>query len=139
MRTHLYLIFLAAGIYAAPHMSNIAELLTLLQQMKNSMTGDILVSLINKCIIFQNLRIETPASLDDVNCINALFEGAELLKTNPDLKKFSVFFQKFERLKQSLIPSLAEEGECETERRNTTKFIEKLITFIRKLSKDARA
>ncbi|XP_066833357.1 interleukin-5-like [Anser cygnoides] len=130
MRTHLYLIFLAAGIYAAPHMSNIAELLTLLQQMKNSMTGDIL-----------NLRIETPASLDDVNCINALFEGAELLKTNPDLKKFSVFFQKFERLKQSLIPSLAEEfqGECETERRNTTKFIEKLITFIRKLSKDARA
>uniref|UniRef100_A0A8B9CHK6 Interleukin-5 n=1 Tax=Anser brachyrhynchus TaxID=132585 RepID=A0A8B9CHK6_9AVES len=139
MRTHLYLIFLAAGICAAPHMSNIAELLTLLQQMKNSMTGDILVSLINKCIIFQNLRIETPASLDDVNCINALFEGAELLKTNPDLKKFSVFFQKFERLKQSLMPSLAEEGECETERRNTTKFIEKLITFIRKLSKDARA
>lgn len=44
MRTHLYLIFLAAGIYAAPHISNIAELLTLLQQMKNSMTGDILVS-----------------------------------------------------------------------------------------------
>ncbi|EOA97843.1 hypothetical protein Anapl_13978, partial [Anas platyrhynchos] len=44
MRTHLYLIFLAAGIYAAPHISNIAELLSLLQQMKNSMTGDSLVS-----------------------------------------------------------------------------------------------
>uniref|UniRef100_A0A493T9W3 Interleukin-5 n=2 Tax=Anas platyrhynchos TaxID=8839 RepID=A0A493T9W3_ANAPP len=139
MRTHLYLIFLAAGIYAAPHISNIAELLSLLQQMKNSMTGDSLVSLINKYIIFQNMRIETPASIDNVNCIDTLFEGVELLKNNSDLKKFSVFFQKFERLKQSLIPSLAEEGECETERRNTTKFIEKLITFIRKLSKGTRA
>ncbi|XP_068554714.1 interleukin-5-like [Anas acuta] len=128
MRTHLYLIFLAAGIYAAPHISNIAELLSLLQQMKNSMTGDSL-----------NLRIETPASIDNVNCIDTLFEGVELLKNNSDLKKFSVFFQKFERLKQSLIPSPAEEGECETERRNTTKFIEKLITFIRKLSKGTKA
>ncbi|KAI6077073.1 Interleukin-5-like protein [Aix galericulata] len=122
------------SIYAAPHISNIAELLTLLQQMKNSMTGDILTVETNASYRFAEedrhalvsqlqLLAQTASCIqteglsqnyllvqaDNVNCIDTLFEGVELLKTNPDLKKFSVFFQKIERLKQSLIPSLAEE------------------------------
>ncbi|KFP49065.1 hypothetical protein N323_00573 [Cathartes aura] len=127
MKTHLYLLLLAAGISAAPQMSSMAELQTLLQQMCESMTKDI-----------QNLRIETPDNIDDVNCVSTIFEGTEQLKTNPAMKKFSVFFQKFERLKQALTPSLAKEGKCDTERKNATIFIEKLITFIRKASKKAR-
>ncbi|KAF1445128.1 hypothetical protein FQV08_0008272, partial [Pygoscelis antarcticus] len=136
MKTHLYLLLLAAGISAAPQMSSMAELLTLLQQMRESVTKDIQVSLIN---IFQNLRIETPDNIDDVNCVSTIFEGTEQLKTNPAMKKFSVFFQKLERLKQSLTPSLAKEGKCDTERKNATIFIGKLMTFIRKASKNARA
>ncbi|KFW66198.1 hypothetical protein AS28_08215, partial [Pygoscelis adeliae] len=135
MKTHLYLLLLAAGISAAPQMSSMAELLTLLQQMRESVTKDIQVSLIN---IFQNLRIETPDNIDDVNCVSTIFEGTEQLKTNPAMKKFSVFFQKLERLKQSLTPSLAKEGKCDTERKNATIFIGKLMTFIRKASKNAR-
>ncbi|KFM12103.1 hypothetical protein AS27_12095, partial [Aptenodytes forsteri] len=135
MKTHLYLLLLAAGISAAPQMSSMAELLTLLQQMCESVTKDIQVSLIN---IFQNLRIETPDNIDDVNCVSTIFEGTEQLKTNPAMKKFSVFFQKLERLKQSLTPSLAKEGKCDTERKNATIFIGKLMTFIRKASKNAR-
>ncbi|KAF1665089.1 hypothetical protein FQA23_0014045, partial [Aptenodytes patagonicus] len=136
MKTHLYLLLLAAGISAAPQMSSMAELLTLLQQMCESVTKDIQVSLIN---IFQNLRIETPDNIDDVNCVSTIFEGTEQLKTNPAMKKFSVFFQKLERLKQTLTPSLAKEGKCDTERKNATIFIGKLMTFIRKASKNARA
>uniref|UniRef100_A0A663MS17 Interleukin-5 n=1 Tax=Athene cunicularia TaxID=194338 RepID=A0A663MS17_ATHCN len=75
----------------------------------------------------------------DVNCVSTIFEGTEQLKTSPAMKKFSVFFQKFERLKQSLTPSLAKEGQCDTERKNATIFIENLMTFIRKASKTARA
>ncbi|KAF1509528.1 hypothetical protein FQV18_0008028, partial [Eudyptula minor novaehollandiae] len=135
MKTHLYLLLLAAGISAAPQMSSMAELLTLLQQMHESVTKDIQVSLIN---IFQNLRIETPDNIDDVNCVTTIFEGMEQLKTNPAMKKFSVFFQKLERLKQSLTPNLAKEGKCDTERKNATIFIGKLMTFIRKASKNAR-
>ncbi|KFW03503.1 Interleukin-5, partial [Fulmarus glacialis] len=127
MKTHLYLLLLAAGISAAPQMSSMAELLTLLQQMYESMTKDM-----------QNLRIETPDNIDDVNCVSAIFEGMEQLKNNAAMKKFSVFFQKFERLKQSLTPSLTKEGKCDTERKNATKFIEKLMTFIRRASKNAR-
>ncbi|XP_068265350.1 interleukin-5-like [Nyctibius grandis] len=128
MQTHLYLLLLAAGISAAPQLSSVAELLTLLQQMWESTTKDI-----------QNLRIETPDNIDDVNCVSTIFEGTEQLKTNPAMKKYSVFFQKFERLKQSLAPSLAKEGNCETERKKATIFIEKLMTFIRKAPKNARA
>ncbi|KFQ85802.1 hypothetical protein N337_03857, partial [Phoenicopterus ruber ruber] len=127
MKTHLYLLLLAAGISAAPQMSSMAELLTLLQQMGDAMPKDT-----------QNLRIETPDNIDDVNCVSTIFEGTEQLKANPAMEKFSVFFQKFERLKQSLPPSLAKEGKCDTERKNATIFIEKLMTFIRKASKNAR-
>ncbi|KFZ61974.1 hypothetical protein N321_03969, partial [Antrostomus carolinensis] len=127
MKTHLYLLLLAAGISAAPQMSSLAELLTLLQRMHGSMAKDV-----------QNLRIETPDNIDDVNCVSTIFEGMELLKTNPAMKKFSSVFQKFERLKQSLAPNLAKEGNCDTERRNATVFIEKLMTFIRKALKNAR-
>ncbi|KGL86968.1 hypothetical protein N301_09247, partial [Charadrius vociferus] len=127
MKTHLYLLLLAAGISAAPHTSSMAELLKLLEQMCESVTKDL-----------QNLRIETPDNIDDVNCVSTIFEGTEQLKTNPATKKFSVFFQKFERLKQSLTPNLATEGKCDTERRNARIFIQKLMTFIRKASKNAR-
>ncbi|NXH27688.1 IL5 protein, partial [Myiagra hebetior] len=127
MKTHLYLLLLAAGISAAPQMSSMAELLTLLQQMCEVMTKDI-----------QNLRIETPNNIDDVNCISTIFEGTEQLKNNPATKKFSVFFQKFERLKQWLMPSLEKEGKCDTERRSTTIFIKKLTTFIREVFKNTR-
>ncbi|XP_027538619.1 interleukin-5-like [Neopelma chrysocephalum] len=126
MKTHLYLLLLAAGISAAPQMSSMAELLTLLQQMWEA--KDI-----------QNLRIETPDNINDVNCISTIFEGTERLKTNPAMKKFSAFFQNFERLKQFLTPSLAKEGKCDTERRNATIFINKLMTFIRKALKATRA
>nr|XP_009508182.1 PREDICTED: interleukin-5-like [Phalacrocorax carbo] len=128
MKTHLYLLLLAAGISAAPQMSSMAELLTLLQQMYESMAKDI-----------QNLRIETPDDIDDVNCVSTIFEGTEQLKANPAMKKFSVFFQKFEGLKPSLTPHLPKEGKCDTERKNATTFIEKLMTFIRKASRNARA
>ncbi|NXO91265.1 IL5 protein, partial [Certhia brachydactyla] len=124
MKTHLYLLLLAAGISAAPQMSSMAELLTLLQQMGEVMTKDIQVN--------SNLRIETPNNIDDVNCISTVFEGTEQLKNSPAMKKFSAFFQNFERLKQWLMPSLAKEGKCDTERRSTTIFIKKLMTFIRK-------
>ncbi|XP_075623023.1 uncharacterized protein LOC104637980 [Balearica regulorum gibbericeps] len=137
MKTHLYLLLLAAGISAAPQMSSMAELLTLLQQMCESMANDVQVSSI-ATFIFQNLRIETPDNIDDVNCVSTIFEGTEQLKTHPAMKKFSVFFQKFERLKQSLTPSLAKEGKCDTERMNATRFMEKLMTFVRKASKKTR-
>ncbi|NXT16279.1 IL5 protein, partial [Prunella fulvescens] len=127
MKIHLYLLLLAAGISAAPQMSSMAELLTLLQQMCDVMTKDI-----------QNLRIETPNNIDDVNCISTIFDGTEQLKKNPAMKKFSAFFQNFERLKQWLMPSLPKEGECDTERRRTTIFIKKLMTFIRKVLKNSR-
>uniref|UniRef100_A0A8C9UDX3 Interleukin-5 n=1 Tax=Serinus canaria TaxID=9135 RepID=A0A8C9UDX3_SERCA len=116
MKTHLYLLLLAAGISAAPQRSSMAELLTLLQQMYEVMTKDI----------------------QDVNCINTIFEGTEQLKNNPALKKFNAFFQNFERLKQWLMPNLAKEGKCDTERRNATLFIKKLMAFIRKLLKPTR-
>ncbi|XP_072791530.1 interleukin-5-like [Taeniopygia guttata] len=127
MKTHLYLLLLAAGISAAPQISSMAELLTLLQQMCEMMTKDI-----------QNLRIETPNNVDDVNCISTIFKGTEQLKNNPAMKKFSVFFQNFEKLKQWLMPNLAKEGKCDTERRSTTIFIKKLMTFIRKVLKHPR-
>uniref|UniRef100_A0A803W793 Interleukin-5 n=1 Tax=Ficedula albicollis TaxID=59894 RepID=A0A803W793_FICAL len=122
MKTHLYLLLLAAGISAAPQMkmSSMAELLTLLQQMYEVVTKDM-----------QNQRIETPNDIDDVNCISIIFEGTEQLKNNPAMKKFSVFFRSFERLKQWFMPDLAKEGKCETERRSTTIFIKKLMTFTR--------
>uniref|UniRef100_A0A8B9PJH3 Interleukin-5 n=1 Tax=Apteryx owenii TaxID=8824 RepID=A0A8B9PJH3_APTOW len=128
MKTHLCFILLAASISAAPHMSNIAELLTLLEQIYNSVTEDT-----------QNLRIETPLHTDNASCVNKIFEGTELLKNNLDMKKFGAFFQKFERMKQSLTPRLGKEEECDTERKPPQKFIEKLTTFIRKLSKNPRA
>ncbi|NXW35763.1 IL5 protein, partial [Phaetusa simplex] len=128
MKTHLYLLLLAASISAAPHMSSVSELLTLLQEMRESTTKDNLA-----------LRIETPDNIDDVNCVSTIFEGTEQLKHNPATKKFSVFFQKFERLKQFLAPNLAKEAKCDTERKTARMFIEKLMTFIRKASKNARA
>ncbi|XP_069725629.1 interleukin-5-like [Phaenicophaeus curvirostris] len=128
MRTHLYLLLLAAGISAASQASSIAELLTLLQQMSKSVTKE-----------NQNLRIETPDNIDDVNCVSTIFEGTEQLRTNPTMTKFSVFFQKFEKLKPSLTPNLAEEGKCDTERKNTTTFIAKLMTFIRQASKKSKS
>ncbi|NXR43459.1 IL5 protein, partial [Zosterops hypoxanthus] len=127
MKTHLYLLLIAAGISAAPQMSRIAELLTVLQQICEVMTKDI-----------QNLRIETPDNINDVNCISTIFEGMEQLKNNPAMKKFSAFFHNFERLKQWLMPNLAKEGKCDTERRSTTIFIKKVMTFIRKLLKNTR-
>ncbi|OXB57292.1 hypothetical protein ASZ78_000510 [Callipepla squamata] len=81
-----------------------------------------------------DLRIETPVSADDENCTKTLFEGTELLKNNPKMKRFDAFFQRFDRLRPSLTANLEREGECDTERKNAKKFIEKLITFIRKLS-----
>ncbi|NXC38990.1 IL5 protein, partial [Penelope pileata] len=131
MRAHLYLLLLAAGICARPQISNIAELLTLLEDINTSITGDLLVNLIYTFLIF-SLMIETPASINNMSCINALFAGTERLKKNPGMKRFRAFFLKFENLKQSLIARPAEEGECETESRNVKKFIEKLKTFIQK-------
>ncbi|NXQ25626.1 IL5 protein, partial [Alaudala cheleensis] len=127
MKTHLCLLLLAAGISAAPQMtmSSMAELLTLLQQMCEVMTKDT-----------QNLRIETPDNIDDVNCISTIFEGTEQLKKNPAMRNFSAFFHNFERLKQWLTPNPAQEGKCDTERRTTTIFINKLMTFIRKVLKN---
>uniref|UniRef100_A0A674GQU2 Interleukin-5 n=1 Tax=Taeniopygia guttata TaxID=59729 RepID=A0A674GQU2_TAEGU len=113
MKTHLYLLLLAAGISAAPQISSMAELLII-------------------------KRIETPNNIDDVNCISTIFKGTEQLKNNPAMKKFSVFFQNFEKLKQWLMPNLAKEGKCDTERRSTTIFIKKLMTFIRKVLKTPR-
>ncbi|NXW53284.1 IL5 protein, partial [Eurystomus gularis] len=127
MRTHLYLLLLAAGISAASQMSSMAELLTLLQQMWRSVAKDL-----------PNLRIETPDNVDDVNCVSTIFEGTEQLKTNPAMKEFSVFFQKFEILKQSFTPRLPKEGKCDTERKNAARFLEKVMTFIRKASKNPR-
>ncbi|NXM75291.1 IL5 protein, partial [Serilophus lunatus] len=127
MKTHLYLLLLAAGISAAPQMSSLAELLTLLQQMCEVVAKDL-----------QNLRIETPDNIDDVNCTSTIFEGIEQLKTSPAMKKFAAFFQNFERLKQFLPPSLARKEDCDTERRNATIFIKKLMTFIRKALKPTR-
>ncbi|KFP71327.1 hypothetical protein N310_09707, partial [Acanthisitta chloris] len=121
MKTHLYLLLLAAGISAAPQKSSMAELLTPLQQMYEVMVKDI-----------QTLRIETPNNIADVNCISTIFKGTEQLKTNPAMKKFSAFFQSFERLKPLLMPSLAKEEKCDTERRTATIFITKLKTFIQK-------
>ncbi|NXM05336.1 IL5 protein, partial [Tyrannus savana] len=136
MKTHLYLVLLAAGISAASQMSSMAELLTLLQQMQEVVAKDIQV---NSISIFLNQRIETPDNINDVKCISTIFEGTERLKTNPAMKKFSAFFQNFERLKQFLTPSLAREGKCDTERRNATIFIKKLMTFIQKALKPPRA
>uniref|UniRef100_A0A8C3RFR3 Interleukin-5 n=1 Tax=Cyanoderma ruficeps TaxID=181631 RepID=A0A8C3RFR3_9PASS len=116
MKTHLYLLLLAAGISAAPQMSSMAELLTVLQQMCEVMTKDI----------------------QDANCINTIFEGMEQLKNNPAMKKFSAFFHNFEKLKQWLMPNLAKEGKCDTERRSTTIFIKKVMTFFRKVLKNTR-
>ncbi|NXG22521.1 IL5 protein, partial [Grallaria varia] len=127
MQTHLYLLLLAAGVSAASQTSSRAELLTLLQQMWQVMARD-----------SQSLRIETPDDINDVNCISTIFEGTEQLKTNPAMKRFSAFFQKFERLKQFLTPTLAREGNCDTERRSAMIFIEKLMTFILKALKTRR-
>ncbi|NXL19291.1 IL5 protein, partial [Setophaga kirtlandii] len=130
MKTHLYLLLLAAGISAAPQIYSMAELLTLLQQMYEVMTKDIQVN--------SNQRIETPNNMDDVNCISTIFEGTEQLKNNPAMEKFNDFFQNFERLKQWLMLNLAKEGKCNTERRSATIFITKLMTFIRKRLKTTR-
>lgn len=51
MKTHLYLLLLATGISAAPQMSSMAELLTLLQQMFEVMTKDIQVNSISIFLI----------------------------------------------------------------------------------------
>lgn len=51
MKTHLYLLLLATGISAAPQMSSMAELLTLLQQMLEVMTKDIQVNSISIFLI----------------------------------------------------------------------------------------
>ncbi|XP_015731025.1 uncharacterized protein LOC107320068 [Coturnix japonica] len=136
MRTHLYLLLLTVGASAIPLRSNLAELQTWLQQIYQS-AG----TLVNPIFYFYsaNLRIETPVSTDDENCIKILFEGMDLLKNSPEMRRFSAFFQSFEKLKPSLTANLAEEGECDTERRNVKNFIEKLRTFIRKLSRGARA
>ncbi|NXW71444.1 IL5 protein, partial [Hirundo rustica] len=130
MKTHLYLLLLAAGISAAPQKRNMAELLTLLQQMCEVMTKDIQVN--------SDLRIETPDNIDDVNCISTIFEGMEQLKNNPAMETFNALFHKFEKLKQWLMPNLAKEGKCDTERRSTAIFIRTLMTFIRKLLKPTR-
>lgn len=47
MKTHLYLLLLAAGISAAPRMSSTAELLKLLEQMSESLAKDLQVSSIS--------------------------------------------------------------------------------------------
>uniref|UniRef100_G1N9U6 Interleukin-5 n=1 Tax=Meleagris gallopavo TaxID=9103 RepID=G1N9U6_MELGA len=125
MRTHLYLLLLAAGASATPLQSNLAELQTWLQEIYQSV--DML-----------NLRIETPVSSDDESCIKTLFEGTELLKNNPKMKRFSIFFQSFDKLRPSLTANLAREGKCDTERKNVKRFIEKLRTFLRKLSRGAK-
>nr|XP_025974109.1 interleukin-5-like [Dromaius novaehollandiae] len=125
MKTHLCFILLAAGVWAAPHTSSAAELLTLLERIYDSVTADM-----------QNLRIETPLHTDNANCVNKIFEGTELLKNQLDMKKFGAFFQKFERLKQSLTLRPGKEEECDTERKTPKNFIEKLKTFIRKSSKN---
>ncbi|POI20339.1 hypothetical protein CIB84_015914, partial [Bambusicola thoracicus] len=74
----------------------------------------------------------------DENCIKTLFEGTELLKNNPEMRRFGAFFRSFDKLRPSLTAHLPGEGECDTERKNVKKFIEKLRTFIRKLLRDAR-
>lgn len=51
MKTHLYLLLLAASISAAPHMSSVSELLTLLQEMWDSTTKDNLVNSIATSLI----------------------------------------------------------------------------------------
>uniref|UniRef100_A0A8C3JM39 Interleukin-5 n=1 Tax=Calidris pygmaea TaxID=425635 RepID=A0A8C3JM39_9CHAR len=132
MKAHLYLLLLATGISAAPQKSSTAELLTLLQEMGESMTRDAQVSSTTP-------RIETPDNIDDVNCVRTIFKGTEQLRNIPAMKKFSVFFQNFERLKQWLTPNLEKEGKCDTERKNARFFIQNLMTFIRKASKDRRA
>nr|NP_001007085.1 interleukin 5 precursor [Gallus gallus]CAF18430.1 interleukin-5 [Gallus gallus]CAF18544.1 interleukin-5 [Gallus gallus] len=135
MRTHLYFLLLTVGISATPLRSNLAELQTWLQQIYQSV--DMLVSSIFY-FCSMNLRIETPVSADDENCIKTLFEGTALLKNNPEMRRFGTFFQSFDKLRPSLTAQLTGEGECDTERKNVKKFIEKLRTFIRKLSRDAR-
>uniref|UniRef100_A0A8C6N8H6 Interleukin-5 n=1 Tax=Melopsittacus undulatus TaxID=13146 RepID=A0A8C6N8H6_MELUD len=130
MKTYLYLLLMVAGICAAPHMSSITELLTLLQQMRESMS-----MVTNPCI---SPLLFLPSQ--DVNCISTVFEGIEQLKTNAAMKKFSEFFWKFERLKQSLTPSLGREEKCDTERKSATVFMGNLVTFIRKAAlRSARA
>uniref|UniRef100_A0A8C9FN70 Interleukin-5 n=1 Tax=Pavo cristatus TaxID=9049 RepID=A0A8C9FN70_PAVCR len=135
MRTHLYLLLLTVGASATPLRSNLAELQTWLHQIYLSVD-----TLVNSIFYFYstNLRIETPVSTDEENCIKTLFEGTELLKNNPEMRRFSAFFQSFDKLRPSLTANLAKEGECDTERKNAKKFIEKLRTFIRKLSRGAR-
>lgn len=51
MKTHLYLLLLAAGISAAPQICSMAELLTLLQQMYEVMTKDIQVNSVSIFLI----------------------------------------------------------------------------------------
>uniref|UniRef100_A0A8B9NTK7 Interleukin-5 n=1 Tax=Accipiter nisus TaxID=211598 RepID=A0A8B9NTK7_9AVES len=137
MKIHLYILLLAASISAAPQMSNMAELQILLQQMCESMTKDSWV-IEHFCLSHLQIQAQVSNDLFDVNCISTIFEGTEQLKTNLAMKKFSVFFQKFERLKQLLTPRLAKEGKCDTERKNAAIFLEKLMVFIRKVSKTAR-
>ncbi|OXB76677.1 UNVERIFIED_CONTAM: hypothetical protein H355_008716 [Colinus virginianus] len=154
MRTHLYLLLLTVAASASVPQSDLAELQTLLKQIHLSV--DTLVNLIfpflydsliswniesfseylafTKSQTIIKLRIETPVSADDENCTKTLFEGTELLKNNPKMKRFEAFFQRFDRLRLSLTANLEREGECDTERKDAKKFIEKLITFIRKLS-----
>ncbi|XP_061204177.1 uncharacterized protein LOC133209526 [Neopsephotus bourkii] len=163
MKTHLYLLLLAASISAAPYMSSTAELLTLLQQMRESMAKESQVCSMSMIVITYCGRwlptlVSHSALLflpsQDVNCISVIFEGAEQLKMDPAMKKFSGFFQKFERLKQSLTPSLGREvgtcflspslvlfqEECDTERKSATAFMRELMTFIRKAAlRNARA
>lgn len=51
MKIHLYLLLLAAGVSAAPPISSMTELLTLLEQMYDSVTKDIQVNPISTCLI----------------------------------------------------------------------------------------
>ena len=51
MQTHLYLLVLAAGVSAALQMSSVAELLTLVQQMREAVAKDLQVSSISTLLI----------------------------------------------------------------------------------------
>ncbi|KGL72548.1 hypothetical protein N309_08400, partial [Tinamus guttatus] len=129
MKTQLWFVLLATSAWAAPQLSTVAELLALLGHVQSAVAEGTQHCLISVLLF---LPFQT------VNCMNKIFEGTELLKKNLDMKKHGAFFQKFERLKQSLTLHPGKEEECDTERKNPKIFIEKLTTFIRKSSKIAR-
>ncbi|KAM7101305.1 uncharacterized protein J5F26_008844 [Ciconia maguari] len=116
MRTHLYLLLLAAGISAAPQMSSMAELLTLLQQMWQSVTKD--------------LQPFWPPCLDHkVSETNARYRFVEEHRRAQCMAALGMGQGK---------QGCEMRGKCDTERKNARIFIEKLMTFIRRASKNAR-